>query len=134
MGLLGYTITKESELDKTAYARVEADVIKSKEYTEHVADIRFVDEDRDSESIVFDRLKTRDDKVVFYEYSGVSNRTGYGPKFKHEKLEEIPYEELKDVETVERNTRRMEYEDTEKRKKPVEKIKKGEKVLEVYYK
>jgi len=41
MGLLGYTITKESELEKTPYAKVQYTETKTKDYTEHIAVVNY---------------------------------------------------------------------------------------------
>lgn len=131
MGLLGYTLVKESEHQKTPTAKVERMEERKKSYTEHVAELRFTDSDK--EKIVFDRMKVKDDRVVFYKYSGISNTTSYEPKFKHKKLKDVYFENLKDVHTTERREKSMTYEEAVTEKKPVEKIRKGEKVLEVSY-
>lgn len=134
MGLLGYTITKESELDKTAHAKVEAMETRYKGYTEHVAVINFFDQDT-NEEIVFDLMKNKNNKVIFYEYTGITNASDtIQPRFKIKKIREVDYDDLKDIKITKRRPREMSYEEAVTRKKPVEQIEKGEKVLEVYYK
>jgi len=118
MGLFGYTLTKESELDKTAYAKVEAMEKRHKGYTEHIGAIHRVGEDT-SEEIVFDSMDKTDEGVKFYRYY-----TGYeGGKYggwRRETIATIPYSNFKKMETVERKQREMEYTKTVTEKVPVE--------------
>lgn len=132
MGLFGYTLTKESELDKTAYAKVEAMEKRYKGYTEHIGVIHRYGKDK-SQELTFDTMEKTDEGVKFYRYIGVTNSSKYGPRFKKEETETVPYDELESIHTIKREPKEMKYKEAVTRKKPVKEIKKGEKVLEVYY-
>ena len=105
MNLFG---SDDKETEETTETNTEPETVtKTKEYTEHVAEIVFTD--GETKEVVFDSVHVSD-VLVFKDYCGYSPQNMYGGGFKSEKFLTVPIENVKYFETTERRKKEFEYE------------------------
>jgi len=130
----------EDKFEDVKMAEVEYEVTESKQYTEHVAKVKYVD--GTEEEIVFDEMTRHEHCIVLENYIGVTEHTDYGcghhseirtyHGLDAEKFMTLSLHGLKSFETIERREESMEYTVTETETKRAEDVEGDERVVDTF--
>jgi len=131
----------EDNYELVEIAEVRKPVTKEAEYTEHRAEVHYMDGTK--EEIVFDEMARDSEAIILSSYVDYtkksthhgcghpSERTTHGG-FQAEKFATIPTENLKKFHTVKRTDRTWEYEDRELETKKREEVEDDEEIVETW--